>query len=373
MRPWRRKEIDIPPAWCDNLAKLDRRATAEIFKECEILSIDNVAEYYWSGTDKEEWDVMQDFPNLAPPFHNFWMEYQFPTSIRNSKGVEYRPHDQRSCEAIGLRVKAIRLRDEPSMSGLSAGERSARGLYAVYHGYHGYVESLKQKARALRLPYNSREFRECLGDTEERHLLDVLLQAEAYLSNQDDNHIEWLINITLYIEFRRHEIVGPCVVVQVAIDQKGNAKMEPAFGAWSNASLADRLADSQFKDAVTANWYFIYPGLLALSFLHCKNVTLATNTPPAKLSRAHEKRRGHSLMTFKTLEIEPMKKVLRHEGRSETTGLKKALHICRGHFKDYSKHGLFGKYKGLYWWESHVRGSVDEGVVVKDYNVKAKP
>ena len=77
-------------------------------------------------------------------------------------------------------------------------------------------------------------------------------------------------------------------------------------------------------------------------------------------------------MTFKTLEIEPMKRALKHEGQSETAGLKKALHICRGHFKDYSKHGLFGKYKGLYWWDSHVRGSTEEGVVVKDYAVKPK-
>ena len=78
-------------------------------------------------------------------------------------------------------------------------------------------------------------------------------------------------------------------------------------------------------------------------------------------------------MTFKTLEIEPMKRILRTEGQSEKTGLRQALHICRGHFKDYSKGGgLFGKYKGLYWWESQVRGSVSEGTIVKDYSVKAK-
>ena len=36
----------------------------------------------------------------------------------------------------------------------------------------------------------------------------------------------------------------------------------------------------------------------------------------------------------------------------------KALHFVRGHFKDYSVKGLFGKYKKVYWWDSQVRGEV---------------
>jgi hypothetical protein len=48
----------------------------------------------------------------------------------------------------------------------------------------------------------------------------------------------------------------------------------------------------------------------------------------------------------------------------------KALHFVRGHFKDYSAKGLFGKYKKVYWWDSQVRGEVKGGVVDKDYRVK---
>ena len=48
----------------------------------------------------------------------------------------------------------------------------------------------------------------------------------------------------------------------------------------------------------------------------------------------------------------------------------KALHFVRGHFKDYSVKGLFGKYKKVYWWDSQVRGEVMGGVVDKDYRVK---
>jgi len=46
------------------------------------------------------------------------------------------------------------------------------------------------------------------------------------------------------------------------------------------------------------------------------------------------------------------------------------LHITRGHFKDYRDgKGLFGKYQGLFWWDQHVRGDPDNGVVLKDYHV----
>ena len=51
-------------------------------------------------------------------------------------------------------------------------------------------------------------------------------------------------------------------------------------------------------------------------------------------------------------------------------GEPKALHFGRGHFKDYSVKGLFGKYKKGDWWDRQVRGEVMGGVVDKDYRVK---
>lgn len=111
--------------------------------------------------------------------------------------------------------------------------------------------------------------------------------------------------------------------------------------------------------------------LFAISLMHCKNVTLRVESPNAYLSRAGE-RRGHPpLLRYHVLEIEPMKKVLRAEGKVETTGLKTALHICRGHFKDYRQSGLFGKHKGIFWWEMTARGSSEAGIIDKDYAIGA--
>lgn len=109
---------------------------------------------------------------------------------------------------------------------------------------------------------------------------------------------------------------------------------------------------------------------LAISFLHCKNVTTTEKTYPPKLQKARQKRKKPQFLEYHMLEIHPMKKVLETEGNSRKTGIKQALHICRGHFKDYSiGKGLFGRYKGLYWWDDMVRGSKEVGEIKKTYEV----
>lgn len=115
---------------------------------------------------------------------------------------------------------------------------------------------------------------------------------------------------------------------------------------------------------------FWFPALLAISFCHCKNVTMTREEIPAKLLKRQQERGRHSI-TFKTLEITPMKVVLEKAGAGSVGGLKKALHICRGHFANYAEKGLFGKYFGRFWISQHVRGAIDAGAVVKHYDVKA--
>jgi hypothetical protein len=111
---------------------------------------------------------------------------------------------------------------------------------------------------------------------------------------------------------------------------------------------------------------FMRPIFLAISFLHCKNVT--TIEQGAGLNLGKRKRHVPSVK-YHVLNIEPMKKVLKTEGKSDEVGLKQALHICRGHFKDYRETGLFGKFHDIYWWDSQVRGRAENGIVLKDYKI----
>jgi len=110
--------------------------------------------------------------------------------------------------------------------------------------------------------------------------------------------------------------------------------------------------------------------LFSLSLLHCKNVSKDYHVPSSKIQKSREKRNKPPLVKYYTLDIKPMTKILKKEGQIEKLGIKHALHVCRGHFKDYSNgHGLFGKFKGLYWWDNHIRGDISQGLIIKDYNV----
>ena len=89
-------------------------------------------------------------------------------------------------------------------------------------------------------------------------------------------------------------------------------------------------------------------------------------------SRAAE-RAKEPVLTFKTIDIHPVKKIMTEEGHIEKQGIKRALHICRAHFAHYTEeHPLFGKYAGTFYKPMHVRGHLKEGMVIKDYDIHEK-
>jgi hypothetical protein len=106
--------------------------------------------------------------------------------------------------------------------------------------------------------------------------------------------------------------------------------------------------------------------------MNCKNVVVAPNEPDRHLNRERRKHGLKPFLRYHTINIEPMKRVLRTEGNIESVGLKRALHIVRGHFSTYTEEKpLFGKVAGTFWIPSHVRGSTEEGIVVSNYQVNA--
>lgn len=117
------------------------------------------------------------------------------------------------------------------------------------------------------------------------------------------------------------------------------------------------------------------PFLMAIGFLHCKNVELVEGQQvEGALRKKQEKKLGRPLTTFKELVIDPsmtQKRYTETNGRPRQRGTR-SLHIARGHFATYSEdRPLFGKYSGTFWKPAHVRGSADIGTVAKDYAVKA--
>ena len=115
----------------------------------------------------------------------------------------------------------------------------------------------------------------------------------------------------------------------------------------------------------------VFPALMTVSFMHCQNVEVSETEPPARLSRKWQRCRGRPLVRYRVLDIAPMREILDRDGEVQAKGLRHALHICRGHFKTYTADSpLFGRHTGWYWWASRVRGTAEEGRVVKDYAVE---
>lgn len=104
-----------------------------------------------------------------------------------------------------------------------------------------------------------------------------------------------------------------------------------------------------------------------LLLLHCKNIVKKENKPPEKLNKKRIKNGKLPLFSYYTLHI----KDSINSNSKNVLGDHNRIHLCRGHFKHYTKENpLFGKLTGMYWWQPHVRGQNKDGIIMKDYVVK---
>jgi hypothetical protein len=210
----------------------------------------------------------------------------------------------------------------------------------------------------------------------------VVFQVETEPKDCDDDAAGWRLSGVLLLEQRKGDPFGPALHFFVRIDRHGyliieddgrpGMMMRPA----SAAMLGDEAETAVPGDSDVEIWndelkFYVYAALLTVSFMHCKNVDTIDVEPSEAMSRKFAKQHGRPLVSYKTLNIEPMRRVLERDGHATQNGLSNALHICRGHFKSFSSSApLFGKLVGVYWWADQVRGDSSAGVVDKDYRLR---
>jgi len=355
-----------PPYWSDSrfLEQLPdyRKHIRGKLQAAEIFCVDNVCQYFFEESDQDTWDILKDFPNLAPPFPSFFLEMRRP---RHSPwyGKEQLQNDW--LEGWGVLFEAWTI--EQRIGGLRSPEQVARLRVTAEQAASRYGGSIVAKTAQY-----GNQVESYLTEAEKVALSAILEYRHAAGSWTPDLNLarfKWMVDVTLFAERQGGEIIGPLEVWQMTVDQAG--KLTAAPNAIHTGKLSGSVEGAERAEPSPLNFGLLFcPALLALSFLHCKNVKVARQVPPAKLSRAFQRRHGHPLVRFHTLEITPMKKVLEQHTPGGVTGIKQALHICRGHFKTFTPdRRLFGRHTGTYWWESHVRGSVERGVSLKDYQV----
>ncbi len=108
-------------------------------------------------------------------------------------------------------------------------------------------------------------------------------------------------------------------------------------------------------------------------FSNTKNAEIIDNNPSEKLNIKRKKKNKPEKISYKTIHIQSLETALHQSKSSKRTGKTESLplHICRGHFADYRKNGLFGKYKGIFWFDMHLRGKKSVGEIKTDYVIEA--
>jgi len=132
--------------------------------------------------------------------------------------------------------------------------------------------------------------------------------------------------------------------------------------------------DPQVVLDTALNWWAICIHINVL--INCKNIRMVTNKETGikrvKRVKSKKKRTLKTEIEFKTLVLDLTEKQQKELGLPATVAVgSKGFHLCRGHFKNYKNgKGLFGRYKGVYWWLARVRGTDKSKIIVKDYEIK---
>lgn len=297
---------------------IDQTFDAELkvaLKSAELIICDNVSQYFYEDSTKEAWNLGRDYPNVAPPFSTMFLEWM-PDWLRQSR------HTRR----LGFLVFSAKVIGD---------ERAAWNLN------------------------RNESVQEVVGN---------ILRA-----THEGERLKWVSMGALFIETYDKGIV-PWSEIFWGVSESGRPVI-PQEGLPISPHLDDKVyfasSDEEIKHVLHFSELMLHVPFLALSFMHCKNVILREVTYSPKLQKARERRGKRPFITYRVIEVHPVRKILESEGEAHKTGLKKALHICRGHFKDYTEgSGLFGKIHDIFWWDAHIRGNKQLGMSLKDYEVK---
>jgi hypothetical protein len=218
--------------------------------------------------------------------------------------------------------------------------------------------------------WNAPKFRNINGRIEAAPIEFSKCKCAAHFQTVKNDETGGWAAVCVYLTQRPDGLVVPSGAIRFNILKDGIPKKEGVKAFLYQEMLTDNINQQELADDIAFNVAIVG---VAISFMHCKNTIIKQVSHPQRLQQARIKKGWKPLIRYHTLEIRPIKKILGEEGNASKNGIQKALHICRGHFKDYREgKGLFGKYKDMYWWDMHTRGDIDNGLVVKDYKVMTK-
>jgi len=313
----------------------DLRTLNKIFFQNQVsfppicCDITGATRWFCEESGKDYWYYEKDFPNCVSPWPVAWYESSLANGISFPRHPEYNIPPKTS-RADGFLVFTEKIPDDM--------RQEAFDLDLLVHFYHHLVIEVPHKDELLLARNRIIQEYQKVGRTP-----------------------KWISLIFKSVE-SWNKLLTNSEVIFCYLDDKGIPLARLFIG--------EELVGYR---RYPVNSTILFPLFFSISLMSCKNVYLVDSHPPVPRSRKERKQKKPAI-TYRTIVIDPLRKQAKREAvGTKNTSVKQALHIVRGHFKDFRDgKGLFGKYKDIYWWDMQVRGDAQFGRVEKDYKVKGK-
>lgn len=304
------------------------------------VDIDNAVRWFYEKNSQEIWDYELDFPCPLSPWNMAWFESGMPRFSNNEgRKVDLSPNNSLA-RKIGWQVIQIPFK-KPDIPRENLALEIIRSSMAL------------AGARPDKLPRY---------EYSDEQMAAIKARGPAFIQWAMLYSFSWEDKATpLMIEYAYHDSAGVMIT-----QSRGGILVAPN---------QDKMTDEEKRQAgreLAASFLCLY---FSLCLLHTKNVSIKDEPCPF----SHKKKKGSAETKakgtrFKVLDIAPLKEQVRYTvksgGGEPDSEIKRALHICRGHYRRYTEDSkLFGKHTGIFWIPAHARGSKDIGEIKKDYRI----
>lgn len=367
--------------------------------EATVIDGTNLSDYLYANEQKGEWNLLDDFFNIAPPFERFWVECRAPQHLLTPKGeIKWPVELPQEWGVLFIATELDKLDDRqrfyfesvPNLRWVVQGilfAKHSRMLIPSDHiepQFSWWFPVLKDGSQPTQPEHECQlklTFTQMPGEKEFQYEHDSERPGRGTLVVDNDRLKTGIFQgLDGLAEIWNPTIALPSIEGAQTAEDKDGWNLGKTRGHFITMSLAPDIPH------MTVGWAAYYtakeerfwlpllqPCLMTVCFLHVKNILLRRVTPPAAVQKKAKKRHNRPLCSYHVLEIKPFRKILESEG-SQETGIRRALHRVRAHFHYYGEqwnHGkLFGKLEGVFYVPNHFRGDIEQGLVDKSYKVK---
>jgi len=298
-----------------------------------LVDITSAAHWYFQESPQDYWDLAEDMHSLTPPHSPTYMEFAFPSHM-NVNG-------ERKATAFpgvlcGCAVACFRIPEDYRLEAQSSWLLEAHVAHSC-------------------------------GTAQQEKMMKLISDNPGWMQERESGILEgvapsFILDSLVFMDTPDGAL--PVFRYAAYLDETGKV-----YSAGKGTALSPALNPQQTWDFLQ----FFTPFAFALSLMNCKNVHLVDDQRVLiRNQRRRMERNDQPILTYKWLHIKQLQKKVDTDIEHQKTGRHNRLHFVRAHWATYTADApLFGKYQGVFFKPSHVKGSLSAGVALKNYTVDA--